>query len=93
MISPRLLAPTLLALALSACTATAPVQHNLLATWVPSPSQNARTPVIIVIHHTEQKSVQQSLRTLRTAGNGGPVSRAGHQHRCDGGIPCAGGHA
>ena len=74
MISPRLLAPTLLALALSACTATAPVQHNPLATWVPSPNQNARTPVIIVIHHTEQKSVQQSLRTLRTANSGGPVS-------------------
>ncbi len=74
MISPRLLASTLLALALSACTATAPVQHNPLATWVPSPNQNARTPVIIVIHHTEQKSVQQSLHTLRTANSGGPVS-------------------
>ena len=44
-------------LALAACTATAPVQHNPLATWVPSPNQNARTPVIIVIHDTEQKSV------------------------------------
>jgi N-acetylmuramoyl-L-alanine amidase len=50
------------------------VQHNPLATWVPSPNQNARTPVIIVIHHTEQKSVQQSLHTLRTANSGGPVS-------------------
>ena len=46
MISLRLLASTLLALALAACTATAPVQHNPLATWVPSPNQNARTPVI-----------------------------------------------
>ncbi len=41
---------------------------------MPSPNQNARTPVIIVIHHTEQKSVQQSLHTLRTANSGGPVS-------------------
>jgi hypothetical protein len=48
--------------------------RNPLATWVPSPNQNARTPVIIVIHHTEQKSVQQSLHTLRTANSGGPVS-------------------
>ncbi len=72
--------PIRTALMLSACLllaacASAPQETRYpLATWVPSPNQNARTPVIIVIHHTEQKSVQQSLRTLRTANSGGPVS-------------------
>ena len=61
-------------LLLAACASTPQETRNPLATWVPSPNQNARTPVIIVIHHTEQKSVQQSLRTLRTANSGGPVS-------------------
>lgn len=61
-------------LLLAACASAPRETHNPLATWVPSPNQNARTPVIIVIHHTEQKSVQQSLHTLRTANSGGPVS-------------------
>lgn len=61
-----------LAAALSACTST-PVR-NPLAQWVPSPNHNARSPVIIVLHHTEQDSVQESLDTLRTANSGGRVS-------------------
>jgi N-acetylmuramoyl-L-alanine amidase len=61
-------------LLLAACASAPQKARNPLATWVPSPNQNARTPVIIVIHHTEQKSVQQSLHTLRTANSGGPVS-------------------
>ena len=61
-------------LLLAACASTPQETRNPLATWVPSPNQNARTPVIIVIHHTEQKSVQQSLHTLRTANSGGRVS-------------------
>jgi len=60
--------------AISACTATAPVQRNPLATWVPSPNHNARGPVLIVLHHTQQDSVPESLQTLRTANSGGRVS-------------------
>ncbi|HAL21721.1 MAG TPA: N-acetylmuramoyl-L-alanine amidase [Stenotrophomonas sp.] len=61
-------------LLLAACASTPQDVRNPLATWVPSPNQNARGPVAIVIHHTDQESVQQSLHTLRTANSGGPVS-------------------
>lgn len=64
----------LLPLLLAAC-AHAPVPvHNPLAQWVPSPNVDARRPVIIVLHATEQHSAQQSLDTLRTANSKGPVS-------------------
>ena len=59
-------------LLLSAC-ASAP-QRNPLAEWVPSPNFEARRPVIIVVHATEQGSARQSLETLRTANSKGPVS-------------------
>ena len=59
-------------LLLSAC-ASAP-QRTPLAEWVPSPNFEARRPVIIVIHATEQGSARQSLETLRTANSKGPVS-------------------
>ncbi|QIL19379.1 N-acetylmuramoyl-L-alanine amidase [Thermomonas sp. HDW16] len=62
-----------LMLALLAACAT-PSQRNPLAEWVPSPNYNARKPVIIVLHATEQGSAEQSLRTLRTANRGGKVS-------------------
>ena len=65
----RCLLPILLTL--SACTH---VPRNPMAEWVPSPNHNARQPVLIVIHHTEQDSVQQSLDTLRTRNSGGQVS-------------------
>ena len=61
-----------LSLLLSAC-ANAP-QRNPLAEWVPSPNFEARRPVIIVVHATEQGSARQSLETLRTANSKGPVS-------------------
>ena len=57
---------------LAAC-ANAPT-HNPLATWVPSPNYNNRGPQLIVLHFTNQHSVQQSLDTLRTHNSGGPVS-------------------
>ena len=60
------------ALLLAAC-ATAPAR-NPLATWVPSPNFEARQPVIIVLHATEQDGVRQSLDTLRSANSGGKVS-------------------
>jgi N-acetyl-anhydromuramyl-L-alanine amidase AmpD len=56
---------------LSACTTLA---HNPMATWLPSPNYGPRRPVLIVLHATEQQSVQESLDTLRTHNDGGPVS-------------------
>ena len=43
----------LLLLVLLAACASAP-QRNPLAEWVPSPNFEARRPVVIVIHATEQ---------------------------------------
>lgn len=45
-----------------------------MATWVPSENHNARKAILIVIHATEQESVEISLETLRTRNSGGPVS-------------------
>ncbi|WP_295918077.1 N-acetylmuramoyl-L-alanine amidase [uncultured Xanthomonas sp.] len=67
----RLLLLATLAL-LGAC-AHAP-QRNPLATWVPSPNYDARRPILIVIHYTDQHSVQQSLDTLRSHNSKGKVS-------------------
>lgn len=61
-----------LCLLLAAC-AHVP-ERNPLATWVPSPNFNERKPVIIVLHSTEQGSVEQSLATLRSENSGGKVS-------------------
>jgi len=63
----------LLSILLLAGCAHAPA-HNPLARWVPSPNHNTREPVLIVIHATNQDSVEQSLHTLRTRNSGGPVS-------------------
>lgn len=70
--TPRFLLPLALIATLSACTPHA--VRNPLAQWVPSANHNARQPVVIVLHHTDQDSVQESLDTLRTANSGGPVS-------------------
>jgi N-acetylmuramoyl-L-alanine amidase len=59
-------------LLLAAC-AHAP-SRSPLATWVASPNYDTRRPVLIVLHYTEQQSVQQSLQTLRSSNSGGPVS-------------------
>lgn len=45
-----------------------------MAHWVESPNHDIRRPVVIVLHFTNQRSVKQSLETLRTANSGGPVS-------------------
>ncbi len=58
--------------ALLASCAHAP--RNPLATWVSSPNHGIRRPLLIVLHFTSQRSVKQSLHTLRTANSGGPVS-------------------
>lgn len=81
----RYVTALLLTILVTACAP--PVKHNPLATWVPSDNYNARQPVIIVIHATEQDSVQQSLDTLRTRNSGGQVSahyligRDGHRYQ------------
>ena len=62
-----------LLLALLAACANAP-PRNPLAEWVPSPNFEARRPLIIVLHATEQQSARQSLDTLRSANSGGRVS-------------------
>ncbi len=70
-------APSRAALILMACTLLAACAHaprNPLARWVPSPNFDARRPEVIVLHYTEQESVERSLRTLRTRNKGGPVS-------------------
>ena len=70
--------PMVLSLFLLAACAHAPQRdpppRNPLAEWVPSPNFEARRPVIIVVHATEQGSAQESLDTLRTANSKGPVS-------------------
>ncbi len=57
---------------LGACAHAPP--RNPLATWVPSPNYDIRRPVLIVLHFTDEHSVQESLDTLRTRNSGGPVS-------------------
>lgn len=57
---------------LAACAPLPP--RNSLATWVPSPNHDARRAVLIVLHATEQDSVQRSLHTLRTRNHSGRVS-------------------
>lgn len=70
--STKLLLPAALLALLTACSHAPP--RNPLAGWVPSPNQDVRRPNLIVIHFTEQDSVQQSLDTLRGRNSGGPVS-------------------
>ena len=64
---------SLFACALLAACAVTP-ERNPLATWVASPNHNARAPVLIVIHGTEQNSMQRSIDTLRSRNSGGRVS-------------------
>lgn len=63
----------LFAVALLAACSTAP-QRNPIAAWVPSDNHDARRPVLVVLHFTDQASVQRSLQTLRTRNSGGRVS-------------------
>ncbi len=65
-------AACLIALSLAACAPLPP--RNPVATWVPSDNFNRRQPQLIVVHFTDENSVQQSLDTLRGSNSGGPVS-------------------
>lgn len=66
-------AALLVAVLLLAACAAAPAR-NPLATWVPSPNVGERRAQLIVLHFTDENSVQNSLKTLRTRNSGGPVS-------------------
>ena len=68
----RILAVAALTVLLAACAHSGP--RNPLATWVPSKNFDERRPVVIVLHYTEQDSVEQSLETLRSRNSGGRVS-------------------
>jgi len=68
----RILAVAVLTVLLAACAHSGP--RNPLATWVPSKNFDERRPVVIVLHYTEQDSVEQSLDTLRSRNSGGRVS-------------------
>lgn len=62
-------------LLLAGCAHTPSQQvRSALAQWTPSPNYDARRPLLIVLHATEQQSAQQSLHTLRTRNSAGPVS-------------------
>src|SRR5699024_489263 len=61
-----------LTLTLGACAPLPP--RNPIATWVPSDNFDIRRPQLIVLHYTDQDSVEQTLKTLRTRNSGGPVS-------------------
>jgi N-acetylmuramoyl-L-alanine amidase len=68
----RLLLAVLMVTLVGACAHSGP--RNPLATWVPSKNFDDRRPVVIVLHYTEQDSVEQSLDTLRSRNSGGRVS-------------------
>ena len=59
-------------LMLAACAHSPP--RNPLAEWAPSPNQDQRRPVLVVLHFTDQESVEQSLATLRSRNRTGRVS-------------------
>ena len=58
----RIASLSLAAVLLAACAAQP--ARNPMAEWVPSPNFEPRRPIIIVLHATEQRSVEQSLETL-----------------------------
>lgn len=61
-----------LLLMLAACAPLPP--RNPLATWVPSDNHEPRRPLLIVLHYTDEPSVEAALRILRSRNSGGPVS-------------------
>lgn len=64
----------LAALMLGVVSGCAHAPRNPMATWVPSKNYDERRPTLIVLHYTDQNSVQESLDTLRTANSKGKVS-------------------
>lgn len=72
----RHLAAASLCLALTACASTPSSlpPRSPLAQWRPSPNFDQRHPALIVIHITEQGSVEESLRTLSNTATDRKVS-------------------
>ena len=68
----RLLAASAAISVIAACTPLPP--RNPIATWLPSQNHDIRKPQLIVLHFTDQDSVQQALDTLRSRKPDGPVS-------------------
>lgn len=68
----RIATAMLLAACLAAC-ASAPTR-NPIAQWRSSPNHNVRSAQLIVLHHTQQNSVEEALLTLRTRNAQGRVS-------------------
>lgn len=66
------IAAAAVALLLAGCVTTQP--KNPLAQWEASKNFDLRRPVLVVLHYTQQHSVEQSLETLKTANSKGPVS-------------------
>ena len=74
MINRNVLKSAVLVMAVGLLSACAHAPRNPLATWVESPNYDERRPSLIVLHYTDQNSVQESLQTLRTANSKGKVS-------------------
>jgi N-acetylmuramoyl-L-alanine amidase len=70
--TPSLLLACLLLALMAACAPLPP--RNPMATWVASKNHDIRKPQLIVLHFTNQGSVQQALDTLRSHNPDGPVS-------------------
>lgn len=64
----------ILVLAALLCACAHIPQHNPMAQWVPSANHNERQAILVVLHATEQDSVQESLDTLRSRNSDGEVS-------------------
>jgi len=69
-----ILATFAICLLAGACSWLPARQGSASATWVRSRNYNERGPILIVVHATEQNSVQASLDTLRGNNAQGPVS-------------------
>ena len=65
---------TLLALAVLLASCASEPPRNPLARWAPSPNHEPRRAILVVLHATEQASVEESLATLQSRNSGGPVS-------------------
>lgn len=59
-------------LVLAGCAPLSP--KNPLASWAPSDNYGPRRPQLIVLHFTDEPSVEEALETLQTRNDGGPVS-------------------
>lgn len=69
---PRVLVMLVPILVFAGCVPLSP--RNPMATWRPSKNHDVRRAQLIVLHFTDEPSVEDALKTLRTHNSGGPVS-------------------